>query len=111
MLTGRKAFGGKSQPSVMAAILNRDPAPMPSIVPRVPPPLDHVVSRCLAKDPDERWQTARDVLHELKWASEDGSSGAPAIAGAARATPLLQRAAWPIAVLSLIATAVVTGVH
>jgi serine/threonine protein kinase len=53
MLTGRKAFEGKTQPSVTAAILNRDPAPMSAIVPRLPSPLDHIVSRCLAKDPDD----------------------------------------------------------
>ena len=111
MLTGRKAFEGKSQPSVMAAILNRDPAPMSAIVPRVPAPLDHVVSRCLAKDPDERWQTARDVLHELRWASEDRSAREPAIDRAPRRGGMIQRAAWPVAVLALIAAAVIGGVH
>ena len=111
MLTGRKAFEGKSQPSVMAAILNRDPAPMSAIVPRVPAPLDHVVSRCLAKDPDERWQTARDVLHELRWASEDRSAREPAIDRAPRRGGMIQRAAWPIAALSLITATIIGTVH
>ena len=105
MLTGRKAFEGKSQPSVMAAILNRDPAPMSVIVPHVPPPLDHVVSRCLAKDPDERWQTARDVLHELKWVSKGGLAGAPSVVAPPRPVGSVHKAAWPIAALSLIAAA------
>ncbi len=109
MLTGRKAFEGKSQPGVMAAILNRDPGPISAIVPRVPPPLDHVVSRCLAKDPDERWQTARDVLHELRWASEDRSAREPAIARAPRPGGMIQKAAWPIAALSLITAAAIGG--
>ena len=111
MLTGRKAFEGKSQPGVMAAILNRDPAPMSAIVRHVPPPLDHVVSRCLAKDPDERWQTARDVLHELKWVSKDPLAGAPSVVAPPRPSGLIHKAAWPIAALSLIAAAAVGGVH
>ena len=111
MLTGRKAFAGKTQPSVMAAILNRDPQPMATIAPRVPPPLDHVVSRCLAKDPDERWQTARDVLHELRWASADRSAGQSPVPPPARPASTLQRAAWPIAILSFIAAAVIAGLY
>ena len=94
---------------MMAAILNRDPLPMSAIAPRVPPPLDHVVSRCLAKDPDERWQTARDVLHELRWASEDRSAREPAIARAPRPGGMIQKAAWPIAALSLITAAAIGG--
>jgi Tol biopolymer transport system component len=111
MLTGRKAFEGKSQPSVMAAILTRDPAPMSAIVPRVPPPLDHVVSRCLAKEPDDRWQTARDMLHELKWACEDRPAGALPVVAQARPGGWIQKAAWPIAGLALSAAAISTGVY
>jgi len=103
MLTGKKAFAGKSQASVMAAILNLDPPPMLPLVPLAPPLLDHVVTRCLAKAPDDRWQTARDVLHELRWATEYRSTGEPAIASASWPSSLVHRAAWPLAILSLVA--------
>ena len=65
MVTGQRAFEGKSQLSVATAILEKEPAPINSIKPMSPRSLDHVIRRCLAKDPDDRWQTARDVALEL----------------------------------------------
>ena len=59
MATGKKAFEGKSQASVIAAILKSDPPPMSSLQPMTPPALDRVVKKCLAKEPDERWQSAK----------------------------------------------------
>jgi serine/threonine-protein kinase len=73
MATGRKAFDGKSQASLIAAILDADPPAISSVQPVCPPALDHVVRRCLAKDPDERWQSAHDVAGELRWIAEAGS--------------------------------------
>jgi serine/threonine protein kinase len=70
MLTGRKAFEGKSQASLIGAILKDEPPAVASRQPLAPPSLDRVVRRCLAKDPDERWQTAADLTHELKWLLE-----------------------------------------
>jgi Tol biopolymer transport system component len=68
MITGRRAFQGKSQPSLMSAILSADP-PAPSHVrDGIPPILDHVIERCLAKDPANRWHSARDLGLELEWA-------------------------------------------
>jgi eukaryotic-like serine/threonine-protein kinase len=69
MLTGQRAFVGKSQLSVASAILEREPAPITTIKPLTPHFLDHIIRRCLAKDPDDRWQTARDVAMELKSAN------------------------------------------
>jgi serine/threonine protein kinase len=70
MATGKKAFEGKSQASLIAKILETDPPPMSSLQPMTPPALDRVVKRCLAKEPDERWQSASDLTHELKWIAE-----------------------------------------
>ncbi len=79
MSTGRKAFTGRSRASMIAAILEHEPAPISSISPMTPPALDRVVKKCLAKDPEERWQSARDVKSELAWIAEAGSqAGAPA---------------------------------
>src|SRR5215468_4668507 len=65
MLTGKRAFEGASAPSVIAAVLEREPAPL-----EVAPPLARVMTRCLAKDPDQRIQTARDLKTALEWAIE-----------------------------------------
>src|SRR5438309_10722936 len=73
MATGRKAFEGKTSASVMAKILEVDPPPMSSLQPLTPPALDRVVKKCLAKEPERRWQTARDLEMELKWIAEGGS--------------------------------------
>ena len=76
MATGKKAFEGKSQASVIAKILETEPPPMSSLQPMTPPALDRVVKTCLAKDPDERWQSAADLARELKWMAESGSLSA-----------------------------------
>jgi eukaryotic-like serine/threonine-protein kinase len=79
MATGRKAFSGASQASLVSAIMKEDPAPISQIQPMTPPALDRVVRTCLAKDPEERWQSAHDVGGELKWIAQVGSqAGAPA---------------------------------
>src|SRR5262249_23763689 len=79
MATGRPAFTGKSRASLISAIMSADPAPISTTQPLAPPALDRVVRSCLAKDPDERWQTAHDVGLQLKWIAEGGSAaGVPA---------------------------------
>jgi len=77
MSTGKRAFEGKSSASIVAAVLERDPEPISTLRPASPPALDHVVNTCLAKDPDERWQSASDVKRELLWIA--GGSGASAV--------------------------------
>jgi Tol biopolymer transport system component len=72
MATGKKAFEGKSQASLIAAILEREPPAMSLLQPTTPPQLDRVAKACMAKDPDERWQTASDLSRELKWISDGG---------------------------------------
>src|SRR6202162_3963803 len=73
MATGKKCFEGKSQASLIASILQIDPPPISSPQPMTPPALDRVIKRCLAKDPDERCQSAKDLTDELKWIAEGGS--------------------------------------
>jgi eukaryotic-like serine/threonine-protein kinase len=70
MVTGQRAFAGKSQASVIAAILENEPAPISTAQPLAPPALQRIVSKCLAKDPDARWQTARDLVDELTWIAQ-----------------------------------------
>ena len=72
MVTGKKAFEGKSQASLIAAILEREPLPISKIQPLVPPALDRVVTRSLSKAPDSRWQSAADLEDELRWIAGGG---------------------------------------
>src|SRR6202171_4934622 len=78
MITGKRAFEGKSQISVASAILEKDPEPISKIQPMAPAALDHVVQECLAKDPESRWQNAADVARELRWIASSGSGIGPA---------------------------------
>ena len=70
MATGRRAFQGKTRTSLIAAIVDRDPPPISSIQPLTPRAFERVVMTCLAKDPNDRWQSAHDVRLELEWLAE-----------------------------------------
>lgn len=65
MVTGKKAFAGEGRASLIAAIMHVDPPAMSTLQSMTPPALDHVVKTCLAKSPDDRWQTAGDVGRHL----------------------------------------------
>jgi serine/threonine protein kinase len=79
MLTGQKAFTGKSQASLLGAILKDQPPLVSSVQPLTPPMLDRIVRTCLAKDRDDRFQSAHDLLLQLQWVAEGGSAaGIPA---------------------------------
>src|SRR5207248_3778721 len=73
MVTGKRAFEGKSQLSVASAILEKDPAPVSALPSASPPALDHVVRTCLAKNPEDRYQTAHDVKLQLRWIAESAT--------------------------------------
>jgi serine/threonine protein kinase len=73
MLTQKRAFQGTNHLSVASAILGKEPDPISTIKPATPPGLERAIRRCLAKDPEERWQTARDLVLELKWIAENSS--------------------------------------
>jgi len=106
VLTGQRAFPGKSQLSVASAILEKEPEPINAIKPLTPPALDRAIRHCLAKDPEDRWQTARDLLLELKWIAEGGSQAALAPLGAAKSIGGRRRGALMWGAASLILAAV-----
>ena len=108
ILTGQRAFEGKTSSSVMAAILASKPRPVEEVAPLTPPALERVVTRCLEKDPEDRWQTARDVAAELQWVSQGGSRvGLPAVVtGRRRVRERLAWVACGVATLAAIAFAV-----
>jgi Tol biopolymer transport system component len=108
MATAKKAFEGKSQASLIASILTSDPAPVSTIQPMTPPALDRVVKTCLAKDPEDRWQSAHDIGSELKWISQGSQAGVPAPVAARRRGR--ERLAWSLAAISLLVALVALGV-
>ena len=98
MATGKKAFSGGSQASLITAIMSGDPAPISTLAPMTPPAFDRLVRICLAKDPDERWQSAHDVKSELQWIAQAGSqAGLPAVVVTRRKSR--ERLAWMAAVI------------
>src|SRR6266536_905686 len=93
MATGRKAFSGKSQASLIGSILRDDPPSVTEIAPMLPPALNRVIKTCLAKDPEDRFQTAHDAKLQLQWIAEVGSAaGVPAPVIARRKSR--ERLAW-----------------
>jgi len=105
MLTGKTAFSGKSRASLIAAILTAEPPPIATLQPMTPPNLERVVKKCLAKDPEDRWQTASDLAGELRWISEPTSQ--PAVATAPKQTHW-KREVWLLAgaAIAIVAAAV-----
>jgi eukaryotic-like serine/threonine-protein kinase len=67
MTSGKRAFEGKTRTSLVAAILGGDPIPIRDVQPLISPALQRLIAKCLEKDPDERWQSAKDVADELRW--------------------------------------------
>jgi serine/threonine protein kinase/Tol biopolymer transport system component len=106
MVTGKKAFEGKSQLSLASAILEKEPAPITTVKPLTPATLEHAVKKSLAKLPDERWQSASDLASELKWIAESGQDGAPR-GVASRPRKLRLAAVWVAMTLLAVASAIV----
>ena len=106
MVTGRRAFEGKTQLSVMSAILEKDPEPLAKVQPTSPAALDYTVRSCLEKNPDERIQTAHDVKLQLAWvATSSSQTGAPALPSS-KPRPTLWLAAIAVLALAVIALTV-----
>jgi len=109
MATGKPAFTGKTRASLIGNIMNAEPAPITTLQPLSPPAFERVIKTCLAKDPDERWQTAHDVKLELKWVLDAGSQAGVPMTVAARRR-LRERSAWiSAAVLAVVALALGIG--
>jgi hypothetical protein len=100
MATGRRAFEGKSQASLISSIMGSQPAPISQLVPLTPPVLERLVQACLAKDAADRLQSAHDIRMQLVWLAEGGSeAGVPAPVASrrrtrARLTGMLAVAGW-----------------
>jgi eukaryotic-like serine/threonine-protein kinase len=110
MVTGRRAFEGKTRTSLIAAIVDRDPPPIAAVQPLTPPALERIIRVCLAKDPDERWQTAHDLLLQLRWIEEAGSEAGIAAPIAARRRTR-ERFAWSLHLATaVLAVAITAGV-
>jgi len=104
MATGRRAFVADTQASLIGAIMHEKPQPVSSIQPMTPPAFDRVIQSCLAKDPEERWQTAHDVKLQLQWIAEGGSVvGLPAPVAARRKSR--ERLAWIAFAIAVLAAA------
>jgi Tol biopolymer transport system component/tRNA A-37 threonylcarbamoyl transferase component Bud32 len=105
MATGRKAFSGSSQASLISAIMSSEPPAISSLQPMTPPALDRVVRTCLAKDPEDRFQTAHDLKLQLQWIAEGGAqAGAPAVVVARRKNR--EKLAWALAGVAVLAAAI-----
>jgi Tol biopolymer transport system component len=106
MTSGSPPFEGLSPARLISAILTHDPEPLSSVVPGVPPGVDRVLKKCLAKDPDDRWQSAADLTAALLWIRDDSA----AHRDVALANKRNRRHFWAGLVAALTAGAVVTGV-
>ncbi len=105
MATGKAAFDGESRMEVIRATLADDPVPIHEIRGDIPPALEHLILRCLAKEPDERWQSARDIRAQLDWIAQDAEPG-----GAAIGKPQRHLEGFAIAAAILIAALAIAGV-
>jgi serine/threonine protein kinase len=108
MVTGARAFNGTSQASLISAIMTSEPPPLSTLQPMTPPALDRVVKKCLAKDPENRWQTARDLRDELKWIADSGQAATPTMV---RRSKLRDRLVWGVTLLAVLSIVVAWGLR
>jgi len=107
MVTGTRAFNGATPASLIAAILERLPAPFKPTAAAVPPRLWDIIRTCLEKNPDDRWQSARDLARELRWTARPASQ---VMAEAPVATPnTVSRRTWLVSGAAVIAAALLAS--
>jgi Tol biopolymer transport system component/tRNA A-37 threonylcarbamoyl transferase component Bud32 len=97
MLTGTKAFSGKSQASLISAIMSGTPPVLSALVPQAPPALDRVVRTALAKHPGDRFISAHDLMLQLRWIAEDGDTCAAGAMAPERTSRRREWLAWTVA--------------
>ncbi len=110
MITGKKAFKGKSQASLIASILEHDPIPISALQQMTPPALDRLVRTCLAKEPENRWQNAHDLMIQLRWVVDGGPEMTITSVVIAR-RKWRERVAWSLATLGLLGTVAFAVAH
>jgi eukaryotic-like serine/threonine-protein kinase len=110
MVTGKRPFAGKSQISLASSILENDPEPVSTLKPLTPTAFEHIVTTCLQKNPEDRFQSAHDVKLELQWIATDRPSP---VAAAATSLPtssrLKERISWAAAVIAAIVLGAAAG--
>lgn len=111
MATGKAAFSGSSRASLIVAIMSSEPPSMAQLQPLTPTALERVVKKCLAKDPDERWQSAADLTSALNWILESGSQTGIAAPLITSQRSHRDRVVWVVATLVLCAAAVVATLY
>ncbi|HEY1657521.1 MAG TPA: protein kinase [Candidatus Sulfotelmatobacter sp.] len=112
MAAGKRPFSGKSQISLASAILENDPEPISTTKPQTPPTFEHVVTTCLQKNPEERFQSAQDLKLQLQWITKEKPAGAASAteAGAPAASNWRERGAWALVALTMLALGVLGGI-
>ena len=106
MVTGRRAFEGKSQPHLIAAIVSAQPDPISKTQPAVPAALDFLVERCLEKDPEQRLQTATDLVWKLRWIAEGSTEGGVSAPRTGRRRARMAQLALAVVTLLVVAMSV-----
>jgi serine/threonine-protein kinase len=109
MVSGRRAFAGDSEVSLIGNIMNAEPAGLATLQPLTPPALDRVVRKCLAKHPDDRWDTAHDVADELRWIAQESAPTLELPAVAPRRRVWLTRSLWALALAGVAAAGLIVG--
>ena len=108
MLSGKRAFEGKTLVSVAASILEKEPEPIRTVQPLTPAPLERVIKKCLAKDPDARWQGASDLASELRWIADGATSATYSAGPPQRGIRVREWLAWTFCGLAIIAVVVLS---
>ena len=109
MVTGRRAFAGESQVSLIGNIMNAEPAGLATLQPLTPPALERLVKKCLAKQPDDRWDSAHDVADELRWIGQGSGAQAAVPEPRSKKHVWLARSIWGLALASVAVLGAVVG--
>jgi hypothetical protein len=111
MVTARRAFDGDSTAAVISAVMTTAPPPLATAAPLAPAALDYVVQTCLAKDPDERLQSAHDLLVQLRWVQQAGSEKPGAAGRAAGRRGMREVLPWSLAGIAALALLALAWLH